>query len=118
MTVTPPEVQRSCRLIPEAVPLVLQAAALGQSGAVYVLEMARNLMRLSGCSPDEEIPMTCIGVRPGEKLFEELVGVDETVQPSGVEQIFQVQVGHLPETTWLMQTIATLERCEIGRAHV
>ena len=78
---------------------------------IKILEMARNLIRLSGLIPDEEIPMTCIGVRSGEKLFEELVGVDETVQPSGVEQIFQVQVGHLPETPWLMQTIATLERC-------
>ena len=60
--------------------------------------------------------MTCIGLRPGEKLFEELVGVDETVQPSGVEQICQVQVGHPPETTWLMQTIATLERCAVEGA--
>ena len=52
--------------------------------------------------------MTCIGLRPGEKLCKEWVGVEETVQPSGVEQIFQVQVGHLPETTWLRQTIATI----------
>ena len=55
--------------------------------------------------------MTCIGVRPGAKLCEALGGVEETVQPSGVEQICQVQVGHLPETPWLMQTIATLECC-------
>ena len=79
-------------------------------------EMARNLMRLSGLIPDEEIPMTCIGVRPGEKLCEALGGVEETVQPSGVEHIFQVQVGHLPETTWLRQTIATLERCAVEGA--
>ena len=60
--------------------------------------------------------MTFIGVRPGEKLCEEWVGVEETVQPSGVEQIFQVQGGHLPETTWLRQTIATLERWAVEGA--
>ena len=83
VTVTHPEVQRSCMLIPEAVPLVLHAAALGQSGAVYGLEMgehitrremARNLMRLSGCIPDEEIPMTFIrrGARPQSNVSQQL----------------------------------------------
>ena len=83
---------------------------------IKILEMARNLIRLSGLIPDEEIPMTFIGLRPGEKLCEELGGVEETVQPSGVEQICQVQVGHLPKTTWLRQTIATLERWAVEGA--
>jgi FlaA1/EpsC-like NDP-sugar epimerase len=122
VTVTHPEIRRYFMLIPEAVQLVLHAAALGQRGAVYVLEMgeqikvldiAHHLIRLAGMTPEKDIPIIFVGLRPGEKLSEELVGVDETALPSGVEAIVRVQPRVLPEAAWLMQEVAALERAAL-----
>lgn len=106
VTVTHPEMQRYFMTIPEAVQLVLQAASLGQNGNVYVLDMgapirvvdlARDLILLSGLQPDVDIPITFTGIRPGEKLFEELLTAEEGTVPSPHEKIFVARKTSLPE---------------------
>jgi FlaA1/EpsC-like NDP-sugar epimerase len=96
MTVTHPEMQRFFMTIPEASQLVLQAAAMGNGGEIFVLDMgepvrivdlARDLVRLSGLEPDA-IEIVFTGLRPGEKLYEELYFNDEEMQPTPHPKLF------------------------------
>jgi FlaA1/EpsC-like NDP-sugar epimerase len=102
VTVTHPEMRRYFMTIPEAAQLVLQAFSIGTGGEVFVLDMgepvkivdlARNLILLSGLQPDRDIKIQFTGVRPGEKLFEELNLQHECLVPTSHSKI-RSYVGH------------------------
>ncbi len=98
VTVTHPEVTRYFMTIPEAVGLVLQSACQGNGGDILVLEMgkpqkvidvARQLIELSGLKPDIDIEIKIIGLRPGEKMFEEIQHTREEYSPTNNDRIFR-----------------------------
>lgn len=97
VTVTDPEIKRFFMTIPEAVQLVIQAGAFGRGGEIFVLDMgepvkivdlARDMIVLSGLKPDEDIKIEYIGLRPGEKLYEELFCDSENLKVTRHERIF------------------------------
>ncbi|NTV58748.1 MAG: polysaccharide biosynthesis protein [Deltaproteobacteria bacterium] len=96
VTVTHPDVTRYFMTIPEACQLILQAGAMGEGGEIFILDMgtpvrivdmARDLIRLSGFEPDVDIKIEYVGLRPGEKLFEELITSGEGIVPTNHEKI-------------------------------
>ncbi len=96
VTVTHPDIKRYFMTIPESVQLVLQASVMGQGGDVFVLDMgeqirvaelARNMIILSGHAPDQDIKITYTGLRPGEKLYEELFEHGERIEPTSHDKI-------------------------------
>jgi FlaA1/EpsC-like NDP-sugar epimerase len=121
VTVTDRKVKRYFMTLPEASQLVIQAGALGDCGEVFVLDMgepikvldlARELIRLSGLKPDEDIEIEIIGLRPGEKLFEELLTKEErsgVLGDSGHEKIFIAKVEEV-DGEKLEEDIKELER--------
>ena len=105
VTVTDPEVTRFFMTLSEAVGLVLQCATQGNGGEIFVLDMgqsikildlARQMIELSGLEPDVDIEIKFIGLRPGEKLFEEIQHVGETLEETRHPRIFRFICSPLP----------------------
>jgi FlaA1/EpsC-like NDP-sugar epimerase len=118
VTVTHPEVQRFFMTISESCQLILQAAAMGRGGEIFILDMgkaikiddmARDLIRLSGLEPGVDIEITYTGLRPGEKLSEELTSEDEHSLPTFHDKIMQV-MGTRCDIQLLTRQIEALRR--------
>jgi FlaA1/EpsC-like NDP-sugar epimerase len=120
VTVTHPEIVRYFMTIPEAAQLVMQAGLMGRSGQIFVLDMgepvkivelARMLIRLSA-KTEQEIPITYTGLRPGEKLYEELLADDETSEPTPHPKLRVAKTAsELPQVEAVMRWI-----CDAGAA--
>lgn len=118
VTVTHPEMRRYFMTIPEAVQLVLQAGSIGRGGEVFVLDMgepvrivdlARDLIRLSGFEPGRDIEIVFTGIRPGEKLFEELINDGESVRATEHEKIRALN-GRPPSRAAVQRILDELQR--------
>jgi FlaA1/EpsC-like NDP-sugar epimerase len=118
VTLTHPEMTRYFMTIPEAASLVVQAGAIGGRGDVFVLDMgepvrildlATQMIRLSGKDPERDIDIEIVGSRPGEKLHEELWGEGEVAEPTQLPKIMRVR-GPIVDAVWLQDELAELER--------
>ncbi len=128
VTVTHPEITRYFMTIPEACQLVLEAGFMGHGGEIFVFDMgkpvkiadlASQMIRLSGFTPEKDIKIEYTGLRPGEKLFEELLADEETTKPTHHTKIKIAQVkgleapGLLVEIEKLLQGLYTLSKKEL-----
>ncbi|MDQ2699943.1 MAG: polysaccharide biosynthesis protein, partial [Actinomycetota bacterium] len=119
VTVTHPDMTRFFMTIPEAVQLVIRAADTGSTrGDVFVLDMgdpirivdlAENMIKLAGYEPERDIAIEVTGVRPGEKLHEELYGQDERPQPTASKRIMRAVRSERIEAKWVEETLDRLE---------
>jgi len=128
VTITHPEMRRFFMTIPEAVQLVLQAAAFAEGGETYVLDMgepvrivdlAHDLIRLSGLEVGRDVEIVFTGIRPGERLSEELFLPDEVRQPTAHEKIFVARNGRARQLrgNTVTRLVAAAEAGDLGRVH-
>jgi FlaA1/EpsC-like NDP-sugar epimerase len=118
VTVTHPEMVRYFMTIPEASQLVLQASAIGKGGEIFVLDMgepvrivdlARDMITLSGLKPGEDVEIVFTGIRPGEKLYEEVGTEEEGVTRTAHPKIFEGRIVPLPGNA-LEESLVSLKR--------
>lgn len=119
VTVTDPEITRFFMTIPEAAQLVIQAGAMAEGGEIFILDMgqsvkivdlAKDLIRLSGFEPDIDIKIVFTGLRPGEKLYEELLLAEEGIEDTRHKSIFigkPLEISH----NEVLDGIKSLENC-------
>ena len=117
ITITHPDITRYFMSIPEAAQLVLQAGSMGQGGEVFVLDMgqpvkivdlAKDMIKLSGLS-EQDIAIAYTGLRPGEKLYEELLADDENTLPTTHEKL-RIAQARSADGEWLEQLLAWLQK--------
>lgn len=123
VTITHPEITRYFMTIPESVGLILQAGAMGKGGEIFVMDMgqpvrikdlADQMIRLSGLDPDKDIEIIYTGLRPGEKLYEELLHETEGLQPTNHEKLLLARSREV-DWGWLMGEMACLRRAATSR---
>jgi hypothetical protein len=124
--ITHPEMQRYFMSINEAVHLILRAGAFSSQGDIYILDMgepirildmARDLIRLYGLVPEQDIPIVFTGARPGEKLHEQLCYDEEVLEATANPKIKRVRLHTVPEWGWLQSQLETLlNLCEKEQA--
>lgn len=120
VTVTDPGMTRYFMTIPEASQLVLQAGAMGQGGEVFLLDMgepvkivdlANNMIRLSGLEPNKDIRIEFTGLRPGEKKYEELLTAEEGTNTTTHKKIFEAALEEVDQE-WLYSEIERFNSCK------
>ena len=119
ITITDPNMKRYFMSIPEAAQLILQAGSIGESGEIYVLDMGKavlvkeiayELIRLSGLEPEVDISIEYIGLRPGEKMYEELMTSSESLIDTSHEKIMVLKDGVEHQWDYLLSEIDKIVR--------
>jgi FlaA1/EpsC-like NDP-sugar epimerase len=123
VTVTHPDIVRYFMTIPEAVQLVLRAGSLARSNEIFVLEMgnprrvldlARQMIELAGLVPEKEIPIAITGLRPGEKMEEELAGPGETLHETRFEKVLEIPAAPFAHSDFLCRVESIIDTARRG----